>query len=151
MNMTAEFAGIERRLDELSERLARLEPLRDRPRTDFDQDPYLRDIVERNLEIAVQCCIDISHRIISLEGARKPVDYYDAIVRMGELGVLPAEFARDLAPLAGFRNILVHDYLDVDWDEVYRTLHRLEELERFAEFIQRWLADRTLSRDNTGR
>lgn len=138
-------------MDELSERLARLEPLRDRPRTDFDQDPYLRDIVERNLEIAVQCCIDISHRIISLEGARKPVDYYDAIVRMGELGVLPADFARHLAPLAGFRNILVHDYLDVDWDEVYRTLHRLEELERFAEFIQRWSADRTLSEDNTSR
>ena len=43
-----------RRLDELSERLARLEPLRGRPRTDFDQDPYLRDIVERNLEVAAQ-------------------------------------------------------------------------------------------------
>ena len=70
--MTAEFSGIERRLDELSERLARLKPLRDKPRHEFDQDPYLRDIVERNLEIAAQCCIDISHRIISLEDARKP-------------------------------------------------------------------------------
>ena len=50
--MTAEFSGIERRLDELSERLARLEPLRDKPRHAFDQDVYLRDIVERNLERA---------------------------------------------------------------------------------------------------
>ena len=57
--MNAEFSGIERRLDELSERLARLEPLRDKPRSEFDQDPYLRDIVERNLEIAAQSCIDI--------------------------------------------------------------------------------------------
>jgi uncharacterized protein YutE (UPF0331/DUF86 family) len=128
-----------------------LEPLQGRARADFDQDPYLRDIVERNLEIAAQCCIDISHRIISLEGARKPVDYYDAILRMGELGVLPADFARYLAPVAGFRNILVHDYLAVDWDEVYRALHRLEDFERFAEFIRRWLADRTPSKDNTGR
>ena len=70
--MTAEFNGIERRLDELNERLARLKPLRDKPRHEFDQDPYLRDIVERNLEIAAQCCIDINHRIISLEDARKP-------------------------------------------------------------------------------
>jgi uncharacterized protein YutE (UPF0331/DUF86 family) len=66
MIMTAEFTGIERRLDELSERLARLHPLRARARSDFDQDPYLRDIVERNLEVAAQCCIDVSHRIISM-------------------------------------------------------------------------------------
>ena len=140
--MSTEFSGIERRLDELSERLARLEPFRDRDRSEFDQDPYLRDIVERNLEIAAQCCIDISHRIISLEGARKPVDYYDAILNMGELGVLPAEFARHLAPLAGFRNILVHEYVRVDWDEVYRALHRLEDLERFAGLVRRWLQER---------
>jgi hypothetical protein len=55
MTITAEFAGIERCLDELSERLARLQPLRNRTRSDFGADPYLRDIAERNLEIAAQC------------------------------------------------------------------------------------------------
>jgi uncharacterized protein YutE (UPF0331/DUF86 family) len=142
MSMSAEFAGIERRLDELSERLARLQPLRDKARVEFDGDPYLRDIVERNLEVAAQCCLDICHRIISLEGVRKPVDYYDAILSMGELGVLPPEFARHLAPLAGFRNILVHEYLLVDWDEVYRILHHLEDLERFGELARQWLRQR---------
>jgi uncharacterized protein YutE (UPF0331/DUF86 family) len=68
--MNVEFSGIEKRLDELNERLARLARLRDRPRADFDRVPYLRDIVERNLEVAAQCCIDISHRIIS--GVRQP-------------------------------------------------------------------------------
>ena len=73
-------------MDELNERLARLEPFRDRARTDFDEDAYLRDIVERNLEVAAQCCIDICHRIISLEKAQKPKDYHETIMRMGELG-----------------------------------------------------------------
>jgi uncharacterized protein YutE (UPF0331/DUF86 family) len=140
--MVAEFVGIERRLDELSERLARLAPLRDKQRTEFDQDPYLRDIVERNLEVAAQRCIDISHRIISLENARKPIDYYDAILRMGELGVLPPDFARHLAPLAGFRNILVHEYLTVDWEHVHRNLQQLEDLEHFASLIRVWLQQR---------
>ncbi len=98
-------------MDELSERLARLTPLRERPRSDVDSDPYLRDIVERNLEVAAQCCIDICHRIIALEGARKPRDHHEAIMRMGELGVPPPEFAANLAPIAGFRNILIHEYL----------------------------------------
>ena len=137
--MTPEFSGIERRLDELNERLTRLQPLREKSRAEFDQDPYLRDIVERNLEIAAQCCIDISHRIISLEKAQKPQDYYEAIIRMGELGVLPSKFARSFAPIAGFRNILVHEYLSVDWDEVYRQLKNLDELVRYAGFIVEWL------------
>jgi uncharacterized protein YutE (UPF0331/DUF86 family) len=61
---------------------------------------------------------------------------------MGELGVLPPDFARHLAPLAGLRNILVHEYLSVDWDQVYRNLHHLEDLERFASFIRGWLQQR---------
>ncbi len=137
--MESAFSGIEQRLDELSERLARLKPLQDKKRAEFDQDPYLRDIVERNLEVAAQCCIDICHRIISQENARKPTDYYDAILRMGELGVLPPAFARQLAPLAGFRNVLVHEYLALDWDHVYRHMEELGDLERFAQLIRRWL------------
>ncbi len=137
--MQNEFSGIEKRLDELNERLARLEPLKNRPHTDFDQDAYLRDIVERNLEIAIQCCIDICHRLISLENVRKPTDYYEAILLIGELGIIPPAFAHKIAPMAGFRNILVHEYLVLNWDEVYRNLQQLSDLEKFANMIRGWL------------
>ena len=149
--MTAEFAGIEWRLDELSERLARLRPVRDRTRIDSDEAPYLRDIAERNLEVSAQCCIDISHRTISIECAQKPIDYYDAILRMGELGVLQADFARRLAPVAGFRNVLVQEHVAVDWDEVYDALHRLEDFERFAGSVRRWMANRASSSEDPDR
>jgi uncharacterized protein YutE (UPF0331/DUF86 family) len=140
--MPSEFNGIERRLDELNERLSRLQPLQNKTRAEFDADPYLRDIVERNLEVAVQCIIDICHRIIALENAQKPTDYYQAILAMSGLKVLPADFARQIAPLAGFRNILVHEYLMVDWDQVYSNLQKLNDLVIFHESIRKWLVDR---------
>ena len=136
-------------MDELHERLARLEPLRNRPRSEFDKDPFLRDIVERNLEIAAQCCIDISNRIISLEKAKKPQDYYEAFIRLGELKVLPVEFARNFAPIAGFRNILVHEYLGVNWDEVYKNLQEIDELAQFAEIVRGWLLRRINKSEKT--
>lgn len=132
-------SGIERRLNELNERLQRLEPLRMKPRSEFDTDPYLRDIVERNLEIAAQCCIDICHRIINLEGARKPLDYYEGFIILSEMGVLPVDFAKKIAPLAGFRNILVHEYLGIDWTHVYKNLKNLPDLVEFSEYIRAWL------------
>jgi uncharacterized protein YutE (UPF0331/DUF86 family) len=128
-------------LDELSERLGRLEPLKAKSKLEFEADPYLRDIAERNLEVAAQCVLDISHRLISLSGAQKPQDYYEAIRRLGELGVLTPEFAEHLAPLAGFRNILVHEYLQVDWDEVYKNLQQIDDLARFGEAVRQWLRE----------
>ena len=122
--------------------MSRLEPLRQKKRREFDQDPYLRDIVERNLEVAAQCCIDICHRIISLLEAPPPLDYYDSILQMGALGVVPSEFAMHLAPLAGFRNILVHEYLEVNWDEVYENFQSIEDLLTFIRYIRQWLQQR---------
>ncbi len=61
---------------------------------------------------------------------------------MGELGVLPADFARTLAPLAGFRNVMVHEYVALNWDVVYRNLSQLDQLEQFRHLILEWLKDR---------
>jgi uncharacterized protein YutE (UPF0331/DUF86 family) len=98
--MGPEFSGIERRLERLNECLQKLEPLRERTLDEFLADSYLRDIVERNLEVAAQCCIDIGNRIISLENAPRPRDSYESLLRLGEIGVLPIDFARDLAPFS---------------------------------------------------
>ena len=58
---------------------------------------------------------------------------------MAEPTVLPPDFARSLAPIAGFRNILVHEYLGIDWDEVYASLHDLETLHQFAAYVVDWM------------
>jgi uncharacterized protein YutE (UPF0331/DUF86 family) len=62
----------------------------------------------------------------------------ESILRLSELGVLPADFAEQLAPIAGFRNILIHEYLAVDWDEVYKNLQRIDELYQFSEYVRAW-------------
>ena len=98
--------------------------------------------MERNLEVAAQCCIDICHRIISIEKAQKPSDYHDSILRMSELGVLGPEFARKFAPIAGFRNILVHEYLGLNWDNVYENLKGLRDFLHFADAVRQWMKEK---------
>lgn len=107
------------------------------------KDEYLRDIIERNLEIAAQACIDISNRIISIEELEKPKDYFEAIMRLGENNILPYEFAQKFSPIAGFRNILIHEYIDVDWNEVYKNLQNIEDFYQFMNHISKWLATKS--------
>lgn len=102
---------------------------------------YLQDIIERNFQVLAQAVIDIANRIISLENLEKPRDYHEAILRLGQGGIVPVDFARKLAPLAGFRNILVHDYLDLNWDEVYANLEKLDDIHIFLTMVNTWLSD----------
>ena len=141
--MTEEFRGIEQRLERLKKSLTKLEPLREKNKDEFFQDDYLQDIVERNLEVAIQSCIDIANRIISLDGLEKPKDYYGAIIILGKENILPFDFAQNFAPIAGFRNILIHEYLDIDWDEVYNNLKNIEHFYQFIDYIQNWLTQRS--------
>ncbi|MFP3953418.1 MAG: type VII toxin-antitoxin system HepT family RNase toxin [Candidatus Acetothermia bacterium] len=143
--MKPEFSGIDRRLERLNECLSKLEPLTDKSLEEIKEDPYLEDVIERNLEVAAQSCIDISNRIISLEGFKKPADYYQAIEILGENQIIPGDFAAKLAPIAGFRNLLVHQYLDVDQDEVYRRLKDLGQLYQFRDYIRVWLSEENSS------
>lgn len=95
--------------------------------------------MERNLEVASQACLDIANRIISIERLEKPRDSYGAILKLAEAQALPQDLTERLAPLAGFRNILVHEYLTIDWDEVYDHLHNLDDLYAFMDHIKTWL------------
>jgi len=123
--------------------LVKLAPFKEKRKEEFLRDEYLQDIVERNLEVAIQSCIDIANRIISLDGLEKPRDYYGAIIRLGEENILPYDFTQNFAPVAGFRNILIHEYLEINWDEVYRNLKQIDQFYKFMEYIEKWLAQRT--------
>ena len=142
--MKPEFSGIERRLERLNVCLKKLEPFEEKEIDEIIQDPYMQDIIERNLEVAAQAVIDIANRIISIEEFEKPRDYFEAIMRLGEAKVLPLDFAQKLAPIAGFRNILVHDYLDIDWNEVYSNLHQMKDLSQFMKYVKNWMKTRNV-------
>jgi len=103
--MKPEFSGIERRLEKLNVCLKKLEPFKSKKKEEILQDPYLQDIIERNLEVSAQSVIDIANRIISIEDLEKPQDYYDAIMRLGEAGIIPLKFAQKLADTFGVKTI----------------------------------------------
>jgi uncharacterized protein YutE (UPF0331/DUF86 family) len=105
------------------------------------KDPYFQDIIERNLQVAAQSVIDIANRIISLDALKKPRDYYEAILILGQAGILPSDFAQKLAPIAGFRNILVHDYLEIDWEEVNSNLQHIGDLETYMQHVKNWMRE----------
>jgi uncharacterized protein YutE (UPF0331/DUF86 family) len=95
---------------------------------------------QHSLQLASQAVVDIATHIITADFTSRVQDYRQAIRQLGQEGVLPAAFAERLAPIAGFRNILVHEYLAVDPARLYDVLiHGRQDLQEFCERISEYL------------
>jgi uncharacterized protein YutE (UPF0331/DUF86 family) len=61
---------------------------------------------------------------------------------LGEESILPYDFAQKFASIAGFRNILIYEYLNIDRDEVYKNLQKMDQFYKFMDYIKKWLSPR---------
>ena len=99
-------------------------------------------VVERGLQLCTQNVLDIATHIAASAGRDVP-DYATAIDQLADLGVLSGEFTGRFRPVVGFRNVIVHGYLDVDLDIVHRLLNeRLADFAEFARRVSRYLESR---------
>jgi len=107
---------------------------------DLKRDHTLRGAVERYMHLSAECVIDIAEMMISELGLRKPEEYKESIDILGEAGIIPDDFAYYFSPVAGFRNILVHEYTKIDLEEVHRHLQKdLADFEKFSRYIADYL------------
>jgi uncharacterized protein YutE (UPF0331/DUF86 family) len=127
------------RLKLLEDRLALLEHYSDQAASmnDYSTNDMLRDAVERSLQVAIEACLDIGRRLIALRG----FDYADTNQRVFTIlareGIIPAEQLSVLTAMVGFRNIIVHDYADINNQTVYTILKtRLDAFRQYAQAIQ---------------
>ena len=130
---------IRRHLAALRESLGVLAARSDVSIGDLASDTELLWVVERGLQLCAQNALDIATHIAASRGRDVP-DYASAIDELGRLGVLDPEFARQFRNVAGFRNVLVHGYMDVDLDLLHQLLHeRLGDFESFAACVEAYL------------
>jgi uncharacterized protein YutE (UPF0331/DUF86 family) len=130
---------ITRHLAALREALQVLSKHSDTLIENLESDPNERWAVERGLHLCAQNSLDIAIHIVASQGRDVP-DYTSAIDELGRLGVLPREFVSQFRSVAGFRNVLVHGYLDVDLELLHLLLNeRLGDFETFAFHIEAYV------------
>lgn len=99
------------------------------------KDLTTRDAVERNIEVAIQACIDIARIIIKLEGLREPEDNKGVFVVLAENDIISEDSLKFLIPMAGARNVLVHGYDKIDDAIIFGVLNK-KHLSDFNAFLK---------------
>lgn len=98
--------------------------------TDLDA----QDIVSLNLTRAVQMSVDIAaHWLAGHSEATAPKTMGQAFEALANSGVIEKELAVRMRKSVGFRNVMVHNYDDVNWEIVFAICqYHLGDFREFA-------------------
>lgn len=138
--MVLDRRTVERRLAEHDRVLAELASMvreSDEPLSaaEFGEDLARRWSLERGLLAAANLVIDVANHIGAGHFAAHPATYEEGLRLLSDRGVVAQDTYRGLKGLGGFRNVLAHEYLDIDLEEVVRWRSRL------LEILPGWIAE----------
>ena len=133
-----------RKLTFLRKLLADLAPLREADMSVIMAEHYK---LERLLELLVMTASDLVFHLLAEQGIN-PDSYRDAFRQAGALGLLPPDLAQRLQEAAGMRNILVHQYEDIDYVILHDSIEpALHDFAQFAALLATRLDQTSVSDD----
>ena len=119
---------VRRKLAVIMENIKALEPIKSMNSEEYLQDFYKRKAAERLLQELIEAAIDINIHMIIETGHNPPDDYYESFIKAGEYKIISLDLAQKLAPSAGLRNRLVHEYDRLEHSMVLKAVNMAEEL-----------------------
>jgi uncharacterized protein YutE (UPF0331/DUF86 family) len=127
--------------DRLAELRRHLDHLRElRPKVSgpeiLRQNLSLHNDVLFSLLTVCQLVIDIAGEL-SARRKLKFGDYTESIRNLAAYPEIPASILSNLERLPGFRNVLIHEYVTLDFRRVIQALDDLGSIEEFVEIIRR--------------
>ena len=113
---------ITKRVEQIEKHLERIRPFTHLSQDAFLNDNVAQDVVEYNLFQIVNHLIDIFQHTVVDEEYGFPETAYEAAQILFDKGILSKEDLDVFKQMVGFRNIVGHDYLNVNKKTVYRIL-----------------------------
>jgi uncharacterized protein YutE (UPF0331/DUF86 family) len=129
-----------RKFDELKEYLKQIREYTAITIEQYRNDWKIQRIVERTLQIMIESCADIAGHLISDKGYRTPKSYADTFRVLFENGIIGEDLYQTMEKMAKFRNIVVHNYDEVDAAIVVSILKKdLDDFAKFMDAVIRYL------------
>ena len=110
------------RLEEIDKHLDKISPFSNSAYQEFLDDPKAQDIVEYNLFQIINHLITITQHIVVDEDFGLPQTSYEASQILFDKGVLDGNDLELMKKMIGFRNIVGHNYLNINKEVVYFIL-----------------------------
>jgi uncharacterized protein YutE (UPF0331/DUF86 family) len=123
---------LSRRLRQLEENIILLEELRESiSQAELLQNRRLEWELRYGLFESIQIVIDIACKITNRYNLGNPKNYRECIELLGRHRYLKRESVHAFISMVGLRNLLIHEYAEIDSAKLYAFLDRLDDFKSF--------------------
>ncbi len=127
---------IKQRLNQLSNSINKIERFKEISLEEFLKDDIIQDVVEYNLFIAINMMIDIATHIVVDNNMGSPETLGEAFNILNKKKYLNDEETKVYRNMVGLRNILSHEYINIDKKIIYSILkNNLIDIKKFVIFV----------------
>jgi uncharacterized protein YutE (UPF0331/DUF86 family) len=137
--------AIAQKLSRMVERIDRLKRFEQLTLEDYLQDDLKQAAIERLLETIIDSALSINKTLLKRGAGLIPKDAesfknFESFILIGENGFIPTDLANQLAPSGSFRNVLAHEYDEINSVQVYNALQKaLSQYPQYVRAIQTYL------------
>jgi uncharacterized protein YutE (UPF0331/DUF86 family) len=114
--------AITKRVEQIEKHLERIRPFASLSYEAFLKDNLTQDVVEYNLFQIVNHLIDIFQHTVVDEEYGFPETAYEAAQILFKKGILSQQDVEIFKQMIGFRNVVGHDYININKEIVYNIL-----------------------------
>ncbi len=127
---------IKKRLNQLTSSLNKMERFKEISLDEFLKDDIVQDVVEYNLFIAINMMVDIATYIVVDNNMRSPETLGGAFDILNKEKYLTDKEAKIYRNMVGLRNILSHEYVNIDKNIIHNILKsNLIDIKKFIIFV----------------
>ncbi len=101
-------------------------------------DPVRLRAIKYGFVTAIEGCVRAAQHVVAAEHLAMPDSNAAAVRTLGAAGMVDVAVAESVALAVGFRNLLVHEYAEVDDSRVVANLELLGDLEAYVSQLARW-------------
>lgn len=131
---------VRRKLNKMIEYLGQLEEVNQYTMENYLDNFFVKRTAERLIQLIVETATDINGHLIVSSGHKPPADYYTSFIKLSEYQIVNQKFAEEIAPSAGLRNRLVHEYEEIDDQIVYKSIQKtIESYKKYIKKIENYL------------
>jgi uncharacterized protein YutE (UPF0331/DUF86 family) len=103
-----------RKLTELDTYLTQIKEYRYISAEEYRADWKKQRIIDRTLQLMIELCVDVANHIISEKALPVPTSYGNTFEILERSKLMSDKLANTMVQMAKFRNILVHQYTEID-------------------------------------
>ena len=134
---------IARHLKDLLEKIGFLRSQQGISVAELRKDLGTRLAIERAFQLAIQNTLDIAAHILAAQGWNDWDEYRELGPKLADHNVITRALGQALARMAGFRNLLIHEYAIIKEERMRDYLrHNLDDFDQFAAAIRVYLRRR---------